>query len=143
MLSECIDHCYHVGSIIEKLKYQILHALNRRSGEMGNHLFETYKHYLMSHGKNMIKIESDIDMATLWAYPPSEYALPHWKCVMIFCAQCPCIDIQSPESYHHSSNISPTIFFMCITQFHNLLCMTDALFMKRDSANCVMYTLIQ
>ena len=29
-----------------------------------------------------------------------KYALPHWKCVLRCCAQCPRIDLPSPESDH-------------------------------------------
>ena len=44
---------------------------------MENHIFDTYKNYVMPHGKNMLKIESDMNMATMRAYPSSKYTLPH------------------------------------------------------------------
>ena len=70
---------------------------NRRSGEMVNCLFGTYKKYFMPHGKHMLQSESDISMATMCTYPSSNYALPHWKYVLRCCAQCPHIDIPSTE----------------------------------------------
>ena len=37
--------------------------------------------------------------------------LPHWKCVLTCCAQCPRIDLPSPESDKHNSNVTPIILF--------------------------------
>ena len=66
-----------------KLKDQSCNAQNRRSGEMSNSLFDTYKSAFMPHGKNMFQTAYDMDMVTMCEYASSEYALPHWKCV--FC----------------------------------------------------------
>ena len=56
-------------SVFEKIKGQICNAQNRRSGEMSNSIFETYKNMIMPHGKNMFKIASDMAMTTMCAYP--------------------------------------------------------------------------
>ena len=64
-------------TLFEKLKYKSCNAKKRRSVEMLNHIFDTYKNYVMPHGKNMFKTEYDMDMATICAYPSSKYALPH------------------------------------------------------------------
>ena len=45
------------------------------------------------------------------AYTSSNYVLPHCKCVLRFCEQCPRVDLPSPESDKHNSNVSPTICF--------------------------------
>ena len=72
---------------------------------------KTYKNYVMPHGKHIFKTASDMYMETICAYPPSKYALTHWKCVLWCCAQFPYIDIPSPESDQHNSHVSPTMGF--------------------------------
>ena len=32
------------------------------------------------------------------AYPQSDYALPHWKCVMRCCAKCPSVNLPDQET---------------------------------------------
>ena len=59
----------------------------------------------------MFLIAFDITMATMFAYPSSKYALPHWKGVLRCCAQCPLIDILSIESDQKNSNVIPPIHF--------------------------------
>ena len=54
-------------------------------------------------------------MEKLWEYTSSSYALPHWKCVLCCCAQCPHIYLPSPESDHHNLNVS-TIISFCVYQ---------------------------
>ena len=72
---------------------------------MENLVFEIYKNSIMPHGKHKFNIESYMDMATMCAYPSSTYELPHCKFVLWYCAQFPCIDIPSPESYQNNSKI--------------------------------------
>ena len=57
------------------------------SGEMADHLFETYTISVMKHGKHMFQTAYGIAMEKMCAYQSSNYALPHWKCVLRFCAQ--------------------------------------------------------
>ena len=85
-----------------KLKDKIYNAQNRRSGEIYNHLFNTYKNYVMPHGNNMFQTEYGMVMATMCAYPSYNYALPYWKCVLCCCAQYPRIDLTNPESDQHN-----------------------------------------
>ena len=92
-----IHNYYHDVIFFEKLKYQRYTAQNRRSGEMVNRLFETYKNSVMPYGNHMFHTESDIAMATMCEYPSSKYELPHWKCVLSCCALCPRVDLTSPE----------------------------------------------
>ena len=70
---------------------------SRRSGEIANRIFETYKNSIMPQGKHMLKTASDMDMTTMCAYPPSRNALPHLKCVLHCCEKFPRIDIPSTE----------------------------------------------
>ena len=46
------------------------------------------------------------------AYPTSKYALPHWKCVLSCCAQCPRVDLPTTESDDNNSN------FISFIRFH-------------------------
>ena len=78
---------------------------------MANILLETYKTYVIPHGKIVFRTESHMSMATSFAYPSSLYELPHWKCVLLCFAQCSWIDISSTEKYQQNSNVSPDIFF--------------------------------
>ena len=55
--------------------------------------------------------------ATMCTYPPSQHALPHWKCVFHCFEQCPYIDIPGQESDNHHSNTCPTIHF----HFYNMV----------------------
>ena len=55
-----------------KLKDKSLNALNIRSIEMVNNLFETYKHYIMPHRKHMSETEYDTDLAEICAYTSSK-----------------------------------------------------------------------
>ena len=56
---------------------------NRRSSEMYNCIFETYKNSAMPHGFHNNQTAYEIAIATMCAYPPSQHALPHWKCVFL------------------------------------------------------------
>ena len=50
-------------------------------------------------------------ISTMCAYPPSQDALPHWKCVLCCCYNCPRIDIPYQESYRHHPNAHSSISF--------------------------------
>ena len=43
---------------------------NRRYDEIANSLFETYKNYVMMHGRHIYAAVSDMFMATMCEYPP-------------------------------------------------------------------------
>ena len=64
---------------------------------MANCLFDTYKNYVMTHVKHVFQTSSDTTITPMYAYPSSNYTLPHWKGVLCFRAQCPRIDIPSKE----------------------------------------------
>ena len=106
-----IHHHYHGVRVFDKLKDQSCNAQNRRSGDMPTHLFDTCKNSVIPHGNHMFQKSSDMAMATMCAYPSSKYALPHYKCVMRCCAQCPWIYLPIPKTDHNSYNVSPTIRF--------------------------------
>ena len=78
---------------LRNLKYLSQNAQNRGSREKSNRLFDTYKNYLMPHGRHIYATAADMDMATICAYPPSQHALPYWKCVLCCCYNFPLIDL--------------------------------------------------
>ena len=73
---------------LEKLKDQIRNAQIRRSGEKAHHIYETYKNIVIPHGRHIYAKTSDMAEATMWAYPQSGHALPHWKCLLCCCSEC-------------------------------------------------------
>ena len=59
------------------IKDQSCNAQNRSSSEMANPLLETYKSLVTPYGKHMFQTAYNMAMATMCAYPLSNYALPH------------------------------------------------------------------
>ena len=55
---------------------------NKRSGEKENRMYETYKNTVIPHGIHIDAKEYDMANAKICAYPQSDHALPHWKCVI-------------------------------------------------------------
>ena len=45
------------------------------------------------------------------AYPQYEYALTHWKRVLRYCDNCPCINILDQETDNHYLDTTPSIRF--------------------------------
>ena len=66
---------------LKKIKDQIQNSQNRRSGEKANFIYETYKNTVIPHGRHIYAKSSDMAKAKRCAYPQSNNALPHWKCV--------------------------------------------------------------
>ena len=52
-----------------------------------------------------------MEKATVCAYPQSDYALPHCKCVLCCYAHCPCINLTNRETAKHNSDTTPSIRF--------------------------------
>ena len=88
-----------------------MQCTKKRSVESANRLFETYNIFIIPHGKNIFQAAYDMSTATMFAYTSSNYALPHWKCVLRCCENFLQIDLQILESDYHNSNVSPTIIF--------------------------------
>ena len=65
----------------------------------------------MTHGGNIYKTSYEMDMSTMCAYPTSQHALLHWKCVLRCCESFSRIDLPCRQSVRHHSNTSPTIRF--------------------------------
>ena len=47
----------------------------------------------MPHGLRIYTEEYETAMATMFAYPPSQHSLPHWKCVLLCCDNLPHIKL--------------------------------------------------
>ena len=78
---------------LKNIKDQIQNTQNRRSGEKAHHIYETYKNTVMPHVRHIYAKSSDMAQATMCAYTQYDHALPHRKCVLRCCADCPCMNI--------------------------------------------------
>ena len=47
----------------------------------------------MQHGNHKFNTAFEMAMATICAFSPSKYTLPHWKCVFLCCVKYPHIDL--------------------------------------------------
>ena len=75
---------------LKRLNDQSQNAQSRRSGERAHQIYTTYKNTVMPHGRHIYAKASDMETATMCTYPHSDHTLPHWKCVLRFCADCTC-----------------------------------------------------
>ena len=57
----------------------------------------------MPYGLHIYSKASDMAQAKMYTYPQSYHALPHCKCVLRCCADCPCINLPDQETYNQSS----------------------------------------
>ena len=74
----------------------------------------------MPHGRHIYATAADMAVAKMYAYPPSQHALSHWKCVLHCCYNCPCIDLPDQASDKHYFNSSSSMsfhFFHLIARF--------------------------
>ena len=69
----------------------------------------------MPHGSHIYAISSEMNMAAIYEYSPSQHAFPHWKFVLCCCSNSPYIDVLDQESDSHHPNSSPSICFIFIT----------------------------
>ena len=120
--------------VFKKLNNQSQNSQHRRYGEKANIMYETYKNTVMPDGNHIYSKTYDILKATICAYPQSYHALPHWKCVMRYCAKYKSINTPDQETYNQYSNTSTSISFHiyhlsahCTT--HDRIPLTD----KKDS----------
>ena len=65
----------------------------------------------MPHGRHIYAKSYDMVKAKMCAYPQSDHALPHWKCVLRCCYKCPSIIIPDQETDYQYPNTSPSIRF--------------------------------
>ena len=65
----------------------------------------------MPHGRHIYAKSSDIANATMCTNPHSDNALPHWKCVLRFCADCTFINLPDQETTKKHEETTPSISF--------------------------------
>ena len=65
----------------------------------------------MPHGRHIYAKAYDMAKSTMCANSQSDHELPHWKCVLRCCAQCPSINITDQEIDDNHTNPSPSIRF--------------------------------
>ena len=65
----------------------------------------------MTHGCHFYAKVYYMEKAKMCAYPHSDNALPHCKCVFPYCATCPCTNITDQELDNEYSDTTPSIRF--------------------------------
>ena len=108
---------------MEKLKDQSKNAQIRRSGEKAHHIYTTYKNTVIPHVSHIYAKASSMANATMCTYTQSEYVLPHWKCVLRCCAECPCINIPDQETTKKMMKQHPQLGFTFTTSLDVVLLM--------------------
>ena len=88
---------------------------------MENCISETYKNSVILNGWHIYQTASDMAMEKMWAYPPSQHALPHWSCMLRCCVNFPPINIPRKKLYKHHSNTCPKTSFHV---YHLISCCT-------------------
>ena len=74
-------------------------------------IYETYKNTVMPHGRHIYAKSYDMEKETMCAYSQSDHALPHCKCVLRCCSQCPNINIPDQETDDTHPNPISSICF--------------------------------
>ena len=74
--------------------------------------------------------------ATMCTYPQSEHALPHWKCVLRCCAECPCINIPDQKRTTKHDETTSSIRF----HIYHIIgrCTTHGRILLKDKNMCYM-----
>ena len=65
----------------------------------------------MPHGIHIYAKASDMANATICTCPQSEHALPHWKCVLRYFSDCPCINLPDHKTNKKHEETTPSIRF--------------------------------
>ena len=74
-------------------------------------MYETYKNTVIPHGRHMHAKAYDMAQATMCAYIHSGHSLPHWKCLLRCCDECPHINIPDQETNKKHEETTPSIRF--------------------------------
>ena len=79
----------------------------------------------MPHGSHIYATASDMTNATMCAYPQSEHSLPHWKCALRCCDDCPCINIPDQEKLKNMTKQHPQLGFTFTISLDVVIFMVD------------------
>ena len=110
---------------LKKLNDQSQNTQSRRSGDKSHHIYETYKNTVIPHGRHIYVKSSDMEKTTVCIYPQYDRALPHWKCVLRCCADCPCINLPDQEKYKNMKKQHRQLGFTFITSLYIVLLMIE------------------
>ena len=69
------------------------------------------KNKVMPHGRHIYAKSYDMEKATMCTYPQYDHSIPHWKRVLLCCANIPCINIPDKETDNQYSETKPSIWF--------------------------------
>ena len=79
----------------------------------------------MPHGRHIYAKASDMENAKLCTYPHSDNALPHYKCVLLCCEDCPCINLPDQETTKKTKKEHPQLGFTFTTSLDVVLLMVE------------------
>ena len=65
----------------------------------------------MPHGRHIYAKASNIVNATMCTNTHSDHAIPHWKCVLRGCYDCPRINLPDQETTKKHDKTTPSIMF--------------------------------
>ena len=90
----------------------------------------------MPHGSHVYSKASDLAQATMCAYTQSYHALSNWKCVLRWCANCPCINFPDQVTENQNSDTTTSIRF----QIYHIIarCTEHGRFPLKDKKICYM-----
>ena len=91
----------------------------------------------MPHARHIYAKASDMASATMCTYPHSDNALPHWKCVLRCCDDCPCINLPDQENLKHMKKQHPQFGFKFITSLEVVLLMVEFHLKTKKYVTCV------
>ena len=66
---------------------------------------------MIPHRRHIYAKACDMEQATMYAYTQSDHELTHWKCVLLCCDDCLCINIPDQETDNQNSRTTPLIRF--------------------------------
>ena len=79
----------------------------------------------MPHGNHIYAKAYDMENAKMCTYPQSGHALPQWKCVLLCCANFPCINLPDQETNKNIKRQHPLLGFIFITSLDVVLTMVE------------------
>ena len=65
----------------------------------------------MTHRHHIYAKAYDMEKSKMCEYSQSDNALPHWKCVLKCCDNCPCINFPDQETDNQYLDTTPSIRF--------------------------------
>ena len=111
---ECCIYSKHIHASLLSWRYRYFKAKMFKTEGLEKKkicIYETYKNIVMPHGCHIYAKASDMAQDTMCAYPQSNNALPHWKFVFRWCANCSCVNLPDQETDDQYSYTTHSIRF--------------------------------